>query len=125
VGVGVTVNFNSNFQSTVLADPVGPVLCDKIYFIPDGVSFEGPFQAVNVMAFQVPVLTIAGEVVLPVTLSLSRIGQAVELHWFGTANLQNSSNLQNWTNISGATSPYIVEIIPANQFFRLSQTNTF
>ena len=125
VGKGVTVNFNSNLQSTVLGDPVGPVLCDKIYFIPEGVSFEGPFTAVDITASQVTTLVIAGEIVLPVSLSVTRTSQALLLQWFGSSILQVSTNLMNWTNVIGALSPYPAPIGHTNQFFRISQTNTF
>jgi hypothetical protein len=125
VGKGATVNFNSNLQSTVVGDPVGPVLCDKIYFLPEDVPFQGPFLAVNVTAAQLPVLTISGEIVLPVSLSLSRTTQDLVLQWFGTSILQASANLVNWSNMIGATSPFTNLISRTNQFFRISQTNTF
>jgi hypothetical protein len=62
VNGGVTITF-TNLQSTTAGDPVGPVLCNKIYFLPEGVPFNGPFTAVDVTASQVPTLVIAGEII--------------------------------------------------------------
>jgi hypothetical protein len=125
LGVGVTVNFNGNKQSATLGDPVGPVICDQLVIIPEGVSFDGPFTAVEITASQVPALIIAGEIVSPMVLNVSQSGGILMLQWYGAGSLQSSSDLQNWSDMSGVTSPYVASMGAQAQFYRLVQTNGF
>jgi hypothetical protein len=107
---------------------IGPTNLTNVHtFIiqPQGAPSNMMVTALHLTAFEVPSITITAAGYLPSAIGLSRSNQNLALQWFGTSALQQSFNLLNWSNLSGATSPYTAPISGTNRFFRLLQTNTF
>jgi sugar lactone lactonase YvrE len=121
---GPTVDSGSNYISAVLGTSTAPVLCNQISVQPGNVPFVNAPKAKQVTASQVAFITITSVTFSPLTINLSQAGRNLTLQWFGTGSLQNSSDLENWSDVTGATSPYATTIGDINQFFRISQPNT-
>jgi len=100
--------------------------CDHLWITPQKVTFDSAPTAFQITASMVPSLSMTAVVVSPLVASVSETGQSVTLQWFGTGVLQQSSDLKNWSDVSGATSPYTVPVsVPVsgtNQFFRILQS---
>ena len=93
--------------------------CDHLYVIPESVS--GTPNALQITASGVSSISMTAVTVSPVLVGLTKSNQNLTLQWFGTGVLQQSSNLKNWSAVSGATSPYVVPMSGTNQFYRIIQ----
>jgi hypothetical protein len=102
-----------------------PLTCDQLFITPENVTLDGAATALRITASQVPSLSTTATV-SPLRLNLRQTGPNVTLQWFGTCVLQTSSDLKNWSAVSGATAPYTVPMSGTNQFFRVMQvTNSY
>jgi hypothetical protein len=97
----------------------------RLYFLWQGAPSNMVVTAQQLTASEVPSITMTAVGYLPSAIGLSRSNQNLALQWFGTSALQQSFDLLNWSNLSGATSPYIAPVSGTNQFFRLLETNAF
>jgi hypothetical protein len=95
---------------------------DRVLIIPQGPPFEGSISTVNLVASQIPAITFTNEVVSPLVLNVSSSSTKLKLKWFGTGQPQQSSNLNTWTDVTNAVSPFVVPIGPTNQFYRIKQS---
>ena len=97
------------------------VTCDHLYIIPENVS--GTATALQIVASQVPAITMDAVLVSPWLLSLSMNNQNATLQWYGTGVLQESTDLATWTDITNAVSPYGVAAPPSGgapqKYYRL------
>jgi hypothetical protein len=121
-GYTMTFGWGTNPATLYLGSATVAVICDHLYVIPQNVSVPNAPAAFQVTAFEMPLLNVAAVTVSPLVASLSYANQNVTLQWFGTGIPQVSSDLMNWSGVSGATSPYTVPMSSTNQFFRISQT---
>jgi hypothetical protein len=101
--------------------PDSPISCDCIAVTPMVALSSGSPTALNITASNVPFFTLTAETVSPSVVSLSQTGRSVTLQWFGTGVLQQSFDLNTWSDVSGATAPYTVPISGTNQFFLIKQ----
>src|SRR5436309_9477470 len=97
------------------------VACDLLNITPVNVMWSNAPTAFQITASQVGALNMTAAVVSPLLVRLSQTGQNVTLQWYGTGILQTSSNLNNWSTLSGAAAPYIMPISGTKQFFRVGQ----
>jgi hypothetical protein len=98
------------------------VTCDQLEFIPDNVPLPSGVTGFQILASQVPSLTLTSVAVSPLLISMGLNHQTVTLQWYGTSVLQESTNLLTiWTDITNAFSPY-ADPVPAtgpSKFYRL------
>jgi hypothetical protein len=108
-------------NTTVLVSMSGTaaVTCDHLFVIPENIT--GTPTTLQFTASQVPSITTTAVTVSPLLVSSTKAGQSLTLQWLGTGALQQSPDLNNWSTVTGATSPYKVAIGATNQFFRISQ----
>jgi autotransporter-associated beta strand protein len=108
---------------SINAGPI--VLTDHLYLSADNVQLASPPAAVQLTASQVPALTVSAAAVTPVVMTSSQTSSNLILQWAGTGNLQTKTNINStttWSAVSGASSPYTVNIIKTNrQFYRVTQ----
>jgi hypothetical protein len=97
------------------------VTCDHLFITPEGAVFTGPPTAMQITGSQVAGFTFTDTTVTPLTLGLTSAPGALTLEWFGTGTLQETSDLNGWTNVPNATSPYTAPIGPTSRFFRVNQ----
>lgn len=64
-------------------------------------------------------MTLTGTSVSPLLMAATVSGQNLTLRWMGAAVLQESSDLQDWSDMTGATSPYAVQTTGPVKFYRL------
>lgn len=96
----------------------GPtVTCDALLISLQNVSLAGPPTALQVMASQVPALAITGINIAPSMNNISFDGKNITLRWLGDSTLQQSSDLLLWSNVSGATSPFVAPATQRAQFY--------
>jgi hypothetical protein len=94
---------------------------DRVLIIPQGPPMQGFVSSVLLEASQIPSLTITNEVVSPLLLNSTFDRNNLNLEWFGTGLLQESTNLTIWTDLPNALSPYIAPIASPNRFYRVKQ----
>jgi len=121
----VTVSLDWGSGGTSLLVAGAKVTCDQLYIIPENVAWQGAPTAMQITASQVPALSMTAATVSPVLVSLSLANQNATLQWFGTGVLQQTSDLRNWSDVSGATTPYTIPMSGTNQFFRITQPTSF
>lgn len=100
-----------------------PVLGDSVKVTPKAPSpWDYPYwDAAQLVASKIPVISITGETVSPLRLKGSLSSGQLSLQWFGSGTLQESTNLSTWTDLPGATSPYSTAPTVARKFYRLRQ----
>ncbi len=114
---GVTIGFTP--EPVMIAGQ--EVTCDQLLFIPEDVTFTNGTTAFQIVASQVPSLTVNAVEVSPLTLNLSQTSQGLSLQWYGTAGLQESADLAAWTDDTNTFSPYAVAPSTSgpSKFYRL------
>ncbi len=95
--------------------------CDHLFITPQKVTIDSAPTALQITASMEPSLNMTAVAISPLVASVSQTGQSVTLQWFGTGVPQQSADLKNWSDVSGATSPLTVPVSGANQFFRILQ----
>jgi hypothetical protein len=94
---------------------------DHLDISPQNMSLIGAPTGLEIVASGVPALTMTGATVSPLPLNSSISGGNLTFQWIGSGVLQSSSDLQHWSPVSGATSPYMVQMNGTVRFYRLAQ----
>jgi hypothetical protein len=102
-------------------DDSDAVTADSIVISLPNVATTGIPTSLLIQASQIPSMVITNEIVLPLTLNSTLTGKNLQLQWFGTGGLQVSPNLNSWTDLTNAVSPYLWPVLPTNQFYRIKQ----
>lgn len=111
---GAILKINSFLPSFTFRRPMDMEIGSDgaIYMIEWGSNFGGS----NADAQIIRIDYLAG----PFALTIERIGPNVQLRWdVPPATLEESTNLQHWSGIPGATNPYPVSPSSASKFYRL------
>jgi hypothetical protein len=95
------------------------VSCDQLLVTPQNAASNGPPTALQITASQVPSFNITSVTFSTMMVHLDHMNQNAVLRWYGAGVLQISSDLNNWSDLPGAISPYTVSISGAKQFFRV------
>jgi hypothetical protein len=94
---------------------------DSVEIIPQGMTAATIGSLLVVRASEIPSLTVTYETVFPLVLDGTFTRTNLTLQWFGTGNLQGSSNLKTWTDLTNEVSPYVAPTGLSNQFYRIKQ----
>jgi hypothetical protein len=99
------------------------VVCDQLVVIPQVAGLSMPVS-VSLLGSQLGSLSVTNlttSLPPPPVLSAILSGQTLTIQWTGGGTLQQSTNLVNWADVSGATSPYTPSRTEQAQFYRVQQ----
>jgi len=104
------------------AFPGGPtVTCNYLLFAPQNTAISGTPTALQVVGYEIPAVNFTDTEVSPFLTVIGQNGSNLLLQWLGSGVLQQSTNLNTWTNITNATSPYTLPASSGRQnFYRVS-----
>jgi hypothetical protein len=116
--------FYFDWKAATLAALSGSMVnCDHLVMIPESPTAAVSPATIQIVASQVPSVTLKGVNISPFAIHVNSTEQGVVLNWLGTAVLQESSNLSTWADVTNATSPYSVAAGGSTQapakFYRL------
>ena len=106
------------------AFPGGPtVTCNYLLFAPQSAAISGTPTALQVVGYEMPAVNFTDTEVSPFLTVIGQNGSNLLLQWLGSGALQQSTDLNTWTNITNATSPYTLPTGSARQnFYRVSHS---
>jgi len=100
----------------------GPTFAgDSVEIIPQGMTASSIGSFLVIRAAEIPSITVTYETVFPLVLDGTFTRTNLTLQWFGTGDLQRSSNLKTWTDLTNEVSPYVAPTGLSNQFYRIKQ----
>jgi hypothetical protein len=105
-----------------LAGTTTSVPIDHLIVSPDNVTVAISQTALQIVASQVPTLTITNIAVSPVVVNFNRRGSNLLMQWYGAGDLQVSTDLKAWTDVTNTVNnSYSAEPAPGTpaKFYRL------
>jgi len=113
-----SIDWGASSANVVLAG--GSIVpCDELFVTPASGTFNGPPTSLRITSSQVPAFTITSVTVSPLLVSLGITNGTATIRWYGSGTLQLSPDLQTWSDLPSASSPYIIPMTGTNQFFRI------